>query len=168
MQRTLLLCRHAETLDPYPLQPDFERALTPHGHQQALRTGQWIREKFHKIDALLASPAQRARTTARILASRLYFDEEQISYNPDLYNARETQLLRCLAALPEQVNTVLLVAHNPGITRLARSLSGKYISYLESATVVAVNLELDSWQDIHTTTGILSSDNIAENSKYNA
>ncbi|MBF9254115.1 histidine phosphatase family protein [Pontibacter sp. 172403-2] len=168
MQKTVLLCRHAETADPYPLQPDFERALTPHGHQQALRTGQWIRDKFRKVDALLASPAQRASATARILASRLYFDEEQISYDPDLYNARETQLLRCLAALPEQVNTALLVAHNPGITRLARSLSEKYISYLEPATVVAISMDLASWQDIHTTTGTLSSDNIAENSRFEA
>jgi len=168
MQKIVLLCRHAETLDPYPLQPDFERALTPHGHQQALRTGQWIREKFLKVDALLSSPAQRASTTARILASRLYFDEDHISYEPDLYNARETQLLRCLAALPAEVNTVLLVAHNPGITRLARTLSGRYISYLEPATVVAVDLDLDTWQDIYTATGTLKSDNSAENNKFKA
>lgn len=159
MQRTLLLCRHAETLDPYPLQPDFERELTPQGHRQALHTGQWLREKFQKADALLASPARRATATARILAARLYFDEEKINYDPDLYNGREAQLLRSLSALPAQVKTVLLVAHNPGITRLARDLSGKYISYMEPATVIAISLELDSWQDIYTTSGELSSDN---------
>lgn len=159
MQRTILLCRHAETQDPYPLQPDFERELTPQGSKQAQRTGQWIRDKFGKVDILLASPAHRASATARIIASRLYLDEEHINYDPELYNAREAQLLRSLAALPENVKTVLLVAHNPGITRLARDLSGKHISYMEPAAVIAISLELHAWQDIYTATGVLSSDN---------
>ncbi|MDX5436948.1 MAG: histidine phosphatase family protein, partial [Pontibacter sp.] len=132
MQRIVLLCRHAETYDPYPLQPDFERELTPSGLQQARNTGKWLREKFSKVDTLLASPAVRANTTARIIAGRLYFSEETITYNPDLYNARESQLLKCLSELPEHVKQVLLVGHNPGITRLARELTDQQqLGYLD-------------------------------------
>ncbi|WP_347156975.1 SixA phosphatase family protein [Pontibacter chitinilyticus] len=159
MQRTLLICRHAETYDPYPLQPDFERELTPNGHLQATRTGQWIRDKFSRVDTLLASPARRANDTARTIAKRLYFDEEKISYLPGLYNAREGDLLRCLAALPQHAKAVLLVAHNPGITRLARDLSGTHIGYLEPGKVVAVKLEFEVWSDIYTATGTLLDDN---------
>ena len=160
MQRIVLLCRHAETYDPYPLQPDFERELTPDGQKQARATGRWLREKYSKADAILASPAARANATARIIASRLYFDEEKISYNPDLYNARESKLLNSLAALPEHIKQVLLVAHNPGITRLARELTEQQqLGYLEPANVVAVALELGQWQDIHITTGVLLSHN---------
>ncbi|WP_242919317.1 SixA phosphatase family protein [Pontibacter liquoris] len=160
MQRTVLLCRHAETYDPYPLQPDFERELTPHGSQQALQAGKWLRDKFVKVDALLASPARRAHDTARILAARLYFDEEKINYEPSLYNAREVELLHALAALPNQVKTVLLVAHNPGITRLARDLSGQHVGYLNPANVVAITLELANWQEVYATTGLLHASNL--------
>lgn len=160
MQRIVLLCRHAETFDPYPLQPDFERELTPAGQQQARNTGKWLREKFLKLDALLASPAVRANATARVIASRLYFGEENISYNPDLYNARESKLMNSLGELPDHVKQVLLVAHNPGITRLARELTEQQqLGYLEPASVVAVALELEHWQDIHVTTGVLLAHN---------
>lgn len=160
MLRTILLCRHAETLDAYLLQPDFERELTLRGNQQAQQTGQWIREKFQKVDMLLASPARRASATARIIAARLYVEEDHISYNPELYNAREAQLLQCLASLPANINTVLLVAHNPGITRLARDLSNEHISYMEPAAVMVISLKLDAWQDIYTTTGVLQNSTV--------
>ncbi|AKD04872.1 histidine phosphatase family protein [Pontibacter korlensis] len=156
MQRIVLLCRHAEAYDPYPLQPDFERELTPTGQQQARNTGKWLREKFLKADTILASPATRANATARIIAGRLYFDEEQISYNPDLYNARESQLMKSLGELPNHVKQVILVGHNPGITRLARELTEELqLSYLNPGSVVAVAIDLEQWQDIHVTTGIL-------------
>ncbi|MHA6248079.1 SixA phosphatase family protein [Pontibacter sp. CAU 1760] len=153
MQRTLLLCRHAETFDPYPLQPDFERELTPHGVHQANQTGKWLRENFVKIDKLLASPATRAGMTVRIVAGRLYFDEERITYLPDLYNARESQLLQILSLLPDHVRQVLLVGHNPGITKLARELTEQQISYLEPADVLAITLPLEKWEDIYVQTG---------------
>ncbi|WP_299759663.1 histidine phosphatase family protein [uncultured Pontibacter sp.] len=156
MQRIVLLCRHADAYDPFPLQPDFERELTQEGQQQARNTGKWLREKFSKLDAILASPATRANATARIVASKVYFEEEQISYNPDIYIARETQLIKSLGELPDQVKVVLLVAHNPGITRLARELTGEYsLGYMEPAQVMAVALELEQWQDIHAASGCL-------------
>ncbi|OKL41336.1 SixA phosphatase family protein [Pontibacter flavimaris] len=156
MQRIVLLCRHAEAYDPFPLQPDFERELTPLGQQQARNAGKWLREKFSKVDAILASPANRANATARLIAGRLYFGEEQITYDPDLYNARERFLIKSLGELPDHVKQVLLVAHNPGITRLARELTDELqLGYLEPANVVAVVLELKQWQEIHVTTGLL-------------
>ncbi|GAB3816283.1 SixA phosphatase family protein [Pontibacter rugosus] len=160
MQRIVLLCRHAETYDPFPLQPDFERELTPEGQNHARNTGSWLREKYSKVDAILASPAARANATARIVAGRLYFDEEKISYDPDLYNSRESQLLNCLGNLPDHVKQVLMVAHNPGITRLVRELTEQQqLGYLEPAEVVAVAIDLKHWQDIHTSTGILLNHN---------
>ncbi|MFD2516111.1 SixA phosphatase family protein [Pontibacter locisalis] len=156
MQRRILICRHAETNEPHPFQSDFERELTIKGTKQARETGSWLREKFTKVDCILASPAKRAQATVRIIAGRLYFPEDEIKYDPDLYNAREQQLLQCLSTLPAEANTVLLVGHNPGITRLARELTDKLVAYLEPADVVAVEIELPEWNDIHYTTGTLS------------
>ncbi|MCJ8166659.1 histidine phosphatase family protein [Pontibacter sp. E15-1] len=155
MQRTLLICRHAETYEPYPLQPDFERELTPHGLHQANQTGKWLRENFVKIDSLLSSPATRASATARSLASRLYFDTERIAYLPELYNAREAELLHVLGHLPDEAKQVLLVGHNPGITKLARDLTGQQIGYMEPGNVLAITLTLETWEGIHVQTGVL-------------
>ncbi|SIT78896.1 SixA phosphatase family protein [Pontibacter indicus] len=155
MQRLLVICRHAEPNDPFPLQPDFERELTKNGHHQARITGKWLRDTFQKVDAILSSPAPRAGLTARLLAEKLYFDEEQIVYEPDFYNARENVLLNVLANLPDHVTRVLLVGHNPGITSLARSLTGVHLGYLEPAGAYAIKLDLDTWQDLHLKSGKL-------------
>lgn len=162
MQKTLLICRHAEAYDSYPLQPDFERELTPHGLHQANQTGKWLRENFVKIDRLLSSPAKRASLTARTIAGHLYFAEEKISYMPDLYNARESQLLQILSQLPDQAKQVLLVGHNPGITKLARDLAGQHFSYLDPANVVAVSLPFEKWEEIHLHSGVLLNHNLAQ------
>jgi phosphohistidine phosphatase len=156
MQRLLVICRHAEANDHFPLQPDFERELTKHGLHQARITGQWMRDHFQKVDLLLSSPAPRAGATAKQVAEKLYLDEENISYLPELYNARESVLLNVLGALPDTVSRVVLVGHNPGITGLARTLTDQHIGYLEPAAAIAITLELDSWTEIHVTTGKLA------------
>ena len=157
MQRLLVICRHADSNDPFPLQPDFERELTKNGQHQARITGKWLRDSFQKVDAILSSPAPRAGLTARLLASKLYFEEEQIEYVPDLYNARESVLMNILGKLPDHITRVVLVGHNPGITSLARTLSVKHVGYLDPAGAYAIKLDLANWQELHIRTGTLES-----------
>ena len=160
MQRHVLICRHAETYDPYPLQPDFERELTPEGIRQAHETGKWIREHYLKADAIVASPARRASDTARILASRLYFDQDQLTYDPEIYNPKEAQLQKSLSNLPDHVKKVVLVSHNPALTQLLRSLVNKRLAYLEPGQVTVVSINLEKWEDIYVTTGELAGTNL--------
>jgi phosphohistidine phosphatase len=164
MDRLLLICRHAESFEPFPSQPDFERELTPEGFRQAKLTGQWLRDNFQKVDLVLASPARRASATAKELAAKLYFNEEDIFYDPDMYNSKDHLLLQKLSMLPDHYKTVLLVAHNPGITRLIRALSDTpHLPYLEPAQVTAISLSLPVWTDIFLTTGNLVNHNLGIN-----
>ncbi|MEJ8802465.1 SixA phosphatase family protein [Pontibacter sp. H249] len=157
MQRKLLICRHAEAEDPYPLQPDFERELTSYGSQQARDTAKWLRENFSKVDKIISSPAKRASQTTRIIAGKLYFDEEMVNYEPDLYNAKEHQLVKVLSELPADKTTVLLVGHNPGITKLVRELADEMLGYLDTAQAICIQIELESWEQIYYTTGVVFS-----------
>ncbi|MBC5773606.1 histidine phosphatase family protein [Pontibacter sp. KCTC 32443] len=162
MQRHLLICRHAETFDPYPLQPDFERELTPEGIRQAHELGKWIREYYQKADAILASPAKRASDTARIVASRLYFEQDNITYDPEIYNPKEAQLLKSISQLPAHVKKIVLVSHNPALTQLLRNLVNRSLPYLVPAQVAAVALDLEQWQDIYVRTGELEKMNLQQ------
>ena len=165
MQRYVLICRHAETYDPYPLQPDFERELTPEGIRKANETGKWVREKYQKVDALVASPAKRASATAQIIANRLYFDPEKITYDPEIYNPKEVQLLKALSQLPDTIVKVLIVSHNPALTQLARNLVNRSLGYLEPAQTIAVTIDLKHWQDIYITSGVVAADSLSESYK---
>ena len=61
----LFLWRHADAL---PGTSDFERALSPLGHQQAGRAAEWLREHIEPASLsnlrILVSPAVRTRQTA--------------------------------------------------------------------------------------------------------
>lgn len=162
MQRHILICRHAEADDPYPLQPDFERELTKEGIHQAHLTGQWLRDNFKKVDTILASPSNRTRATAIIVAGRLYFDANDITYDPGLYNPRESQLLNALGRLNDEIKQVLIVSHNPGVTQLSRTLTGRHITYLNPACVIAIAINLPKWEEVYITTG-----SICDNYTYN-
>jgi phosphohistidine phosphatase len=119
-----VLVRHAHAEWPTYSGRDFDRPLTPRGEQDAHTSAQAIRAAGLSPVWMLASPARRTRQTAAAVAAVLGLPPDRLLFVDALYNASarvlETELLR---VAPAGAATVL-VAHNPGITDLARLLSG--------------------------------------------
>ncbi len=120
----VVLVRHAHAEWPAFSGLDFDRPLTPQGLGDARTTAAAIRDAGHRPGLLLTSPAKRTRQTAEIIATTLGVPSTAIRDVDALYNASreilDAELRQALAAVP----AVLLVAHNPGISELARALSG--------------------------------------------
>lgn len=118
----LILWRHAEAEDPQPGQPDAKRRLTLRGQKQARKMARWLRDHLPhggKGCRILVSPADRTQETATAL--ELPFELE-----PKI--ALGTSVASHLAACgwPDEVNTVLLVGHQPTLGNVASQLlSGK-------------------------------------------
>ncbi len=123
-ERHVVLVRHAHAEWPGYAGRDFDRPLTPQGLGDARKTAAAIRNAGHRPALLLTSPARRTRQTAEIIATALGVPDAAIRDVDALYNASrntlDAELRQALTAAPE----VLLVAHNPGISELARALSG--------------------------------------------
>src|SRR3954470_10062865 len=62
----LYLLRHADADTPAP--SDFERALSPKGHEQAGQVGRFCRARDVRLATILHSPLKRARETAQHVA----------------------------------------------------------------------------------------------------
>lgn len=120
---TLYLMRHAKSDWHSAAQSDFDRPLNPRGSKDAVRMGQWLNAHDLRPAMLLASPAQRARQTALAVAKSLGVDDNEVKFNKDLYLADRATLLKTLHSLPEATDSVLLVAHNPGMDDLVEWLS---------------------------------------------
>ena len=75
-------------------------------------------------DLILCSTAVRTRQTLMPLLKRLADPAPPISLEDRLYLAAEDTLLNRLRLVPDEVSTVLLIAHNDGIARLAELLAG--------------------------------------------
>lgn len=85
--------------------------------------GKWLQK--HKIlpVIVLSSPAERAKQTALAVADMLQLNPDQIQFNKDLYLADRSTLLRILQSVPDTTDSVLLVAHNPGMDELVEWLA---------------------------------------------
>lgn len=102
---------------------DHARTLTPHGHDQARRVGLSLRSHGSIPERILCSSAVRCRETWHALSAGLG-SNAAVDFEDALYNASPESLLHYLTGLVDE-QSVLLLAHNPGVSILALELAAK-------------------------------------------
>lgn len=160
--KTLILIRHAKSSWNAPNSSDFDRVLNARGLSDAPMMGerlaQRLANKQQTLDILLSSSACRADQTARLLATSLAMDEAAIDWHRALYLASPRTMLRLIHSLPDTVNTMALVAHNPGISELAEQLTGTYIGDIPTCSVITIALPVQHWRDVSDAADLLDYD----------
>ncbi len=111
--RTIILLRHGKSSWSDPTLADLDRPLAPRGERASQRIAKYIRQKKIRPALVLYSPSLRTRQTLEAIESS------------QLYAASEGELLQRLQALPESVDSVMLIGHNPGLHELARTLASR-------------------------------------------
>lgn len=148
MIRNLLLLRHAEAAERLALQNDYDRPLTERGIQQAVNVGHYLTTNEWQPQLILASPALRTRTTAKIVADAIGYPEGEILLEPVIYNGSVQHLYQCVRQVHTDFTTVLVVAHNPGISYLGEWLTKVPETALKPAGVLRIEFELALWSDL--------------------
>ena len=121
--RTLILLRHLKSSWDDPGLPDHDRPLAPRGRRAGKLIRRVIQEEGMAPQLVLCSSAVRAVATWN--AVRAGFPKgRRVAIEDGLYAASAESLLERLKGVPDEVETVLLVAHNPGIGDLAAGLAG--------------------------------------------
>lgn len=119
--RALVLLRHAKSAWP-PDVPDHDRPLAGRGIRAAPVMGRWLRDAGLVPGLVLCSTARRARETWRLAEAGLAASPP-VTFESGIYGAEAAELLALIRAVPDQVGTLLLVGHNPGIGDLASLLA---------------------------------------------
>jgi phosphohistidine phosphatase len=133
-ERTLILLRHAKS-DWSGGEADRARPLAKRGRRQAPDAGRWLATNIDRIDLALVSPATRARSTWDLVAAE--FDVPPRTRIDDrVYGASGHELLTVVRELSDDLETVVLVGHNPGIEDLASLLTGEWTPMPTSALAV--------------------------------
>ena len=153
--KTLYLIRHAKSSWKHPELDDFERPLNRRGRSDAPKMGKILREKNILPDTILSSPANRAATTARILAELMDYPFENIHYVDQIYEASVQGLYNIIAGIEEKYVKVMLVGHNPGMTFLANSLANYSITNLPTCGIFAIDLPNHPWKEISEDSGTM-------------
>ena len=133
-EHTLILLRHAKS-DWSTGAPDHQRPLAPRGLRQAPEAGRWLATHVQRIDLAVVSTAERARATWSLAAAELA-PAVTVRLDDEVYGASADSLLRVVRDLSEDLFTVVLVGHNPGLEDLASTLAGSWVPMPTSALAV--------------------------------
>ncbi|MEU6140948.1 histidine phosphatase family protein [Streptomyces sp. NPDC047081] len=120
--RRLVVLRHAKSAWPDGVE-DHERPLAPRGRRDAPAAGRALAEADCLPDLALCSTAVRARQTWE-LASAQWGTPPPVRRDRRLYGAEAGDLLRAVHEVSPEVETLLLIGHNPGLEELVLELAG--------------------------------------------
>jgi phosphohistidine phosphatase len=149
--KRLTVLRHGDAAPALPGGEDFDRPLSPRGRRQARRVGHDFKARGLNFDLVLASTARRVRETLDGVAET--YDALPIRFEEQLYLASERLLLDQIRATPDEVVSLLIVGHNPGLERLVADLARDDRNGLRARVIAGFSpaavaiLELDGWRD---------------------
>lgn len=107
-------------------------------------------------DLIVTSTATRAATTASLIAQGLGHPCEDIIKVPDLYLAPPRTILRVIQALQEDMQTVLVFGHNPGMHEAVNLLSeAPGVEDFPTLAVARIEVDVEFWGEVEWGTGRL-------------
>jgi phosphohistidine phosphatase len=122
--KSLILLRHAKTEAGGFFTQDKDRQLSDRGRRDAALIAAHLKEKALVPGQILCSSATRARTTCEILVDG-FAREIDVEYEDELYLAEPATLMAFAKGADEIGNSLMLIAHNPGMAALAFAMAGQ-------------------------------------------
>jgi phosphohistidine phosphatase len=119
--RTLYLLRHAKSSWDDPGLADHERPLAPRGRRDAKRVAAHLRTLGIEPELVLCSSSARTRETLEYLLPAL--GGSTVLYEDGIYGASRDELLARARGVPDEVESLMLIGHNPGMEDLAIALA---------------------------------------------
>jgi phosphohistidine phosphatase len=145
--KTIILVRNAKSSwDDLSLKDD-ERPLTEKGKKNAPDMARRLAKKKVRIDAILTSPARRAKATAEFFAKEYDIPKKKMIVVPELYMADTAAFIKTIKEAPSKADSIAIFSHNNGITEFANSLCVTRIDHMPTCSVFAVKVDIDDWAD---------------------
>jgi phosphohistidine phosphatase len=117
--KRLLLLRHAKSSWDDPALADHDRPLAPRGRKAAKLIGALLRGEHLRVSLVLCSSARRARETLDLVGA-----PGDVRIERELYEASAAQLLDRVRCISDEVETAMVIGHNPAIQDFAVALVG--------------------------------------------
>lgn len=153
--KRLCLMRHAKSDWSDPSKDDFSRPLNARGSTAADFMADFIARSPYVPDAVLCSTARRANETFLPLSRKLPKGVPVI-HRDELYHAMPDVMLEEIHKAPASAETLLVVAHNPGLVLLAMALAedpdeelaAKVAHGVPTGGFIVFEFDVGSWKEI--------------------
>ncbi|MFF8669342.1 SixA phosphatase family protein [Streptomyces sp. NPDC015242] len=169
--RRLVVLRHAKSAWPVDV-ADHERPLAPRGRRDAPAAGRALAAADCLPDLALCSTAVRARRTWE-LASAEWGTPPPVRHDRRLYAAGPAGLLTVVRETPAEVETLLLIGHNPGLEELVLALAGDGLddtlervrTKFPTAAIAVLSWRGTAWRDLAPGAALLTSVTVPRGAK---
>ncbi len=159
--RRLMLLRHAKAV-PLRELADEERPLSGRGREALPAVGAFMARHALTPDLALISPVLRARETWELLLPAWPMPPRH-RLEPRLYAAPAELLHLLVRETPAEVQSLLLIGHNPGFEQFARVIAGsgeaealaRFANKMPTASLAVIDLALDDWKQLEPQRGRL-------------
>jgi phosphohistidine phosphatase len=146
VSKKLILVRHAKSAWPDDVS-DHDRPLAERGRRDAPAVGRWLAAHDDLPEVALVSSAVRAQETFALLNAELARPIPLV-VSEEVYGAGTGSLLDLVRALGEDLGSVMIIGHNPGIGMLAALLDERRSGHLDFKTSAIAIIDIGRhWTD---------------------
>lgn len=144
--KTLVLMRHGRAEAFSDRESDLGRRLLKSGVADTILIGKRLLDSGFSPDLIISSMAKRTQETAQLMASSLHYDLGKLVVNQQMFEAFEEDLLQMIRELPDEINSVLVVGHNPSISIVGYKLSSTAPFEFPTSAALWLSFNGASWQ----------------------
>ncbi|NUR14462.1 MAG: histidine phosphatase family protein [Bradyrhizobium sp.] len=160
--KRLAILRHGKSSWADAGMDDFERPLSDRGRKAAGRVGEELKARKLHFDLVLASAATRVRETVAGVGEEYKLGPD-VRFDDELYGASEEMLLAVIRALPEKMQSALIVGHNPGLEQVVAALTRNDAAGLRdrvegkfpTAALAVIDLPVEQWEAVEVGVGTI-------------
>jgi phosphohistidine phosphatase len=145
--RRLYIVRHAQAIMDDSIS-DYERPLSEVGINEAKSIAHKLVSTGMRPDLMISSGACRALDTARIIREVFGLLSNVIEVHDELYLSDMDKIFKALADIQDSKNSVMIISHNPGISRFLGTITGDDSVNMPTGSMSVVEIHVGHWRNI--------------------
>ncbi len=150
--KSIVFMRHSFAENAYN-KPDFEREILAGGFDKIEQQALSLKSKNIVFDCVISSSAVRTQQTCRYILQKMKLNITPILEDWIYHDYTTADFLQYIQHISDEYQQLLFVGHNPSISVLAAQMNDSDFFAFQPASVLKLNFNIDSWQDIQARSG---------------
>lgn len=152
--KKLFVARHAKSDWDAPLLSDHDRPLNDRGKRDAPLMGKHFKSEGIKPGLFISSTANRALTTAKLMAEQVGVSTDEIHQIAGLYHASGLRILEEARSIAPDIESAIIFCHNPGITYFVIDFFKETIGNMPTCGIAEIHFDVNTWQEVDFKNGV--------------
>jgi phosphohistidine phosphatase len=146
--KELFLIRHGKSSWKEAAVHDKDRPLRVKGVEDVYELATTFKESNIYPELIISSSATRSWQTARIIATDSSYPVERILVKDQLYACGKQELFDEVCRIPNDIQIVMLVGHDPSLTNFANTFLKHPIEKIKTSGFIHLKFDGGKWSEI--------------------